>query len=296
MRSCAGPDPHIVDVLIEERARNLMQRPLLWQLVRRFLYPAIGYRQTVELIDHVQAMTGQQIFDYMSERLGLRVEATGLDYIPKTGAAIVAANHPSGIADGFAVFDAIKSVRRDLVLFANRDAVRAAPGMTDIIIPVEWMEHRRGHTRNRETVRHMVRAFRDGKLVIIFPSGRLARPTLRGLVEREWVTAPVNLAQRYACPIVPMHIAGRNSLFYYLLYAINTELKDMTLFRELLNKTGKRYRIAIGSTIEPAGDIRRLTERIRHFVAVEMAAGAVECAAGGLRNPSQAGASSGTKG
>ena len=288
--------PHIVDVLIEERAENLMRRPLLWRVVRRFLYPVIGYRQTVELIDHVQAMTGQQVFDYMSERLGLRVDVTGLDYVPKTGAAIVAANHPSGIADGFAVFDAIRSVRRDLVLFANRDALRAAPGMTDIIIPVEWMEHRRSHARNKETVRYMVRAFRDGKLVIIFPSGRLARPTLRGLVEREWVTAPVNLAQRYACPIVPMHIVGRNSLFYYLLYAINTELKDMTLFRELLNKAGTRYRIAIGSPIEPAGDIRQLTESIRHFVAMEMAAGAVECGADGCGNPGQAGASTRTNG
>ena len=221
---------------------------------------------------------------------------TGLEYIPRTGAAIVAANHPSGIADGFAVFDAIKSVRRDVVLFANRDAIRAAPRMTDIIIPVEWMEHRRSHARNKETVRYMVRAFRDGKLVIIFPSGRLARPTLRGLVEREWVTAPVNLAQRYACPIVPMHIVGRNSLVYYLLYAINTELKDMTLFRELLNKAGRPYRIAIGKPIEAAGDIRQLTESIRHFVAVEMAAGAVECGADRVRNPGQADASTRTNG
>ena len=267
---------HIVDVLIEERAEQLMQRPLIWRLVRKLLYPAIGYRQAVELIDHVQAMTGLQVFDYMSERLALGVEASGLDYLPRTGPAIVAANHPSGIADGFAVFDAVKPVRRDLVLFANRDAIRAAPGMTDIVIPVEWMEARRNHARNKETVRHMVRAFRDGKLVVIFPSGRLARPTLRGLVEREWVTAPVNLAQRFDCPILPMHITGRNSLLYYVLYAINTELKDMTLFRELLNKEGERYRIDIGQPIDPAGDIKRLTAGIRHFVAHEMAAGAVE--------------------
>ena len=267
---------HIVDVLIEERAEKLMRRPLLWRFVRQFLYPIIGYRQAVVLIDHVQAMTGLQIFDYMSERLGLGMEVRGLDYLPRSGSAVVAANHPSGIADGFAVFDAIKRVRRDLILFANRDAIRAAPGMTDIIIPVEWMEARRNHARNKETVRHMVRAFRDRKLVVIFPSGRLARPTLRGLVEREWVTAPVNLAQRFGCPILPMHIRGRNSLLYYVLYAINTELKDMTLFRELLNKEGKNYRIDIGQPIDPAGDIKRLTDDIRHFVAHEMPAGAVQ--------------------
>ena len=267
---------HIVDVLIEERAEKLMRRPLVWRLVRRFLYPVIGYRQAVELIDHVHAMSGLQIFDYMSGRLGLGVEVTGLGNVPGTGSAIVVANHPSGIADGFAVFDAVKAVRRDLILFANRDAIRAAPGMTDIIIPVEWMEARRGHARNKETVRHMVRAFREKKLVVIFPSGRLARPTLRGLVEREWVTAPVNLAQRFGCPILPMHISGRNSLLYYLLYAINTELKDMTLFRELLNKEGKNYRIDLGRPIDPSGDIKLLTKSIRHFVADEMAAGEVE--------------------
>ncbi len=267
---------HIVDVLIEERAENLMRRPLIWRSVRRFLYPVIGYRQAVALVDRVEAMTGLEILDYMSERLRLRVDVTGLDNIPRSGAAIVAANHPSGIADGIAVFDAVKSVRRDLVLFANRDAIRAASGMTDVIVPVEWMESRRNHARNKETVRSMVRAFRDGKLVVIFPSGRLARPTLKGLVEREWVTAPVNLAQRYACPIVPMHIVGRNSLLYYLLYAINTELKDMTLFRELLNKAGKRYRIEIGRPFEPVGGIREATARIQQFVTEKMPTGATE--------------------
>ena len=50
----------------------------------------------------------------------------------------------------------------------------------------------------------------------------------------------------------------------------------MTLFRELLNKEGKNYRIDIGRPIEPAGDVKRLTESIRHFVADEMAAGEVE--------------------
>ena len=267
---------HIVDTLIEERADNLMRHPALWRLVRRFLYPVIGYRQAVQLVDRVHAMSGLEIFDYLCERLDLRVETRGLEYIPRSGQGIVTANHPSGIADGFAVFDALKSVRRDIVLFANRDAIRAAPGMADMIIPVEWMEKRRDHARNRETVRHMARAFRARKLVVIFPSGRLARPTWRGLVEREWVSTPVNLAQRYGCPLLPMHIEGRNSLLYYLLYLVNTELKDMTLFRELLNKAGKRYRIAIGRAIDPDGDPRRLTALIRHFVAEEMRAGAVE--------------------
>ena len=68
-----GAMPHIVDVLIEERAEKLRQRPIVWRLVRTFLYPLIAYPRAVALIDLVQPMSGQQIFDHLSEMLRLRV-------------------------------------------------------------------------------------------------------------------------------------------------------------------------------------------------------------------------------
>ena len=266
---------HIVDVLIEERAEKLRQRPLVWRLVRTFLYPLIAYPRAVKLIDRVQPMSGQQIFDHLSEMLRLRVEMHGLDCLPATGRALVTPNHPAGIADGIALYDAIKQVRRDVVFFANRDAVRAAPNLADLVIPVEWVEERRDHARNKETVRHLVRAFREDRLVVIFPSGRLARPTLKGLVEREWTTTAVSLARKYACPMVPAHIKARNSWLYYLLYAINTELKDMTLFRELINKVGWKYRIRFAPGIDAGGssDAAQLAAEMRSFVTGPLAQG-----------------------
>ncbi len=266
---------HIVDVLIEERAARLHQRPFVWRLVRAFLYPLIAYPRAVDLIDRVQPMSGQQIFDHLSEMLRLRVEMHGLECLPAQGRALVTANHPAGIADGIALYDAIKRVRRDVVFFANRDAVRAAPNLAELVIPVEWVEERRDHARNKETVRHMVRAFRQDRLVVIFPSGRLARPSLKGLIEREWTTTAVNLARKYACPIVPAHLKARNSWLYYLLYAINTELKDMTLFRELINKERWKYRIRFGPEIDAGGssDPARLTAEMRSFVTGPLARG-----------------------
>ena len=267
--------PHIVDVLIEERAEKLRQQPFVWNLVRTFLYPLIAYPRAVALIDRVQPMSGPEIFDYLSEMLHLRVEMHGLGCLPARGRALIAANHPAGIADGIALYDAIKQVRRDVVFFANRDAVRAAPKLADSVIPVEWVDERRDHARNKETVRHMVRAFREDRLVVIFPSGRLARPSLKGLIEREWTTTAVSLARKYACPIVPAHIKARNSWLYYLLYAINTELKDMTLFRELINKQRWKYRIRFSPGIDADGDSdpAQLTAEMQAFVTGPLARG-----------------------
>jgi putative hemolysin len=265
--------PHIVDVLIEERARELMRRPLVWRLVKKLLYPLLGYDQTIHTIDTVQNMGGHEIFRYLSDTLDMKIDCEGLQHVPRSGCAVITPNHPAGIADGVAVYEALKNIRQDITFFANRDAIRAAPKLSDLVIPVEWVEEKRTRERNKETVKHMIRAFRNQRLIVIFPSGRLARPTIRGLVERVWTPTAVNLAQKYDCPIVPMHIHGRNSWLYYFLYFVNTELKDMTLFRELLHKKGQRYRIRLAAPFRPEGDSHALTLALREFVTAELPRG-----------------------
>ena len=268
-------EKHIVDVLIEERAERLMQRPAVWRFVKRYIYPLLGYDRAIEMVDQVQPLSGLGIFRHLSDELDMNVSVSGLDRVPKEGLTILMPNHPAGIADGIAVYDALKAVREDVIFFANRDAVRAAPQLEEMIIPVEWMEDRKDHTKSKQTVRTMLRAFKDQRMVVIFPSGRLARPTWRGLVERPWLSTGTSLAQKYGCPIQPLHIRGTNSALYYFLWFFNEELKDMTLFRELLNKQGQTYNLTFGEPFVPQGDPEELTPRIREFVTQDMPRGQV---------------------
>ncbi len=274
------PDKHIVDVLIEERAAGLIARPLLWRLLRPTVLPILGYRQAIEAVDYSATLSGLDVFHYVSDRIRMNVLTEGIEHIPRQGGAIIMPNHPAGIADGIAVFDALKEIREDVIFFANRDAIRAAPGLADIIIPVEWVDEKRTHGRRKETVKSMVRAFRDQRLVIIFPSGRLAQPTIRGLKERPWQSTAMNLALKYEFPVIPMHVHGRNSWVYYLFYFLHEELRDMTLFRELFNKSGQTYRITVAEGFSPRkrledfdNDLEALTEGLRRFVAEGMPAG-----------------------
>jgi putative hemolysin len=267
---------HIVDTLIEERAIKLRQNPRVWKVVQQYLYPVLGYRQAIDLIDSVQGLSGFAVFEHLSKLLNMRVTIDGLEHLPSEGRAVLMPNHPAGIADGIAVFDAIKSVRPDMTFFANRDAVRCQEQLSEIIIPVEWMEGKRNHAKSKETVRNMVKAFKDDRLIVIFPSGRLARPTPVGLIERQWLVSGVSLAQKYDCPIVPMHIKGYNSALYYFFWFLNTELKDMTLFRELLNKSGQRYHMQIGAPIRSDTEATLLTPALRKFVTTQLKRGDVE--------------------
>ena len=264
---------HIIDILIKERATRLMRHPRLWDLLRRVIYPLLLYDTAREMADVIARMDGEGAMDYLDDTLAMQVAVTGLDNIPKQGVAVVTPNHPAGIADGIAVYQALKRVRSDLTFLANRDAIRICPGFADLIVPVEWREEKRTLAKTRETLKAARAAFESERLIVIFPSGRLARPTPLGLWERPWQATAFALARKHDAPIVPMHVTGHNSLLYYLTWFLNREIKDMTLFREVINKRGGSYRLDIGEAFDPDGDPEELAKSLRRFVVYGMRRG-----------------------
>ena len=272
--------PHIIDTLIEERAIGLMRRPALWGFLKRGLYPLLLYETARKMADLVQPMSSKQAFDYLLRTLAMDISVTGLDNIPRKGLVFVTPNHPAGIADGIAVYDALRRVREDITFFANRDAIRICPALAEVIVPVEWREEERTRAKARETLRSANRAFRAERLIVVFPSGRLARPTPLGLWERPWQVTAFALAQKHGAPIVPVHIQGHNSFLYYCCWFLNREIKDMTLFREVINKRGRSYRIDVGELFESEQDPTELAPSLRRFVVRDMPRGARRFEAG----------------
>ena len=272
----ASEQKHIIEVLIEERSIKLRQYPMLWRVINLVGTKLLGYKRAVSMADAISQLSGMDAMNYLSNLLNLNIEVSGHEYVPRSGAVLVTPNHPAGIADGIAVFDVLRHVREDICFVANRDAIRVSPGLADIIIPVEWRVEERSSRKTRETVRAINHAFKDERLVVIFPSGRLAQPTLKGLKERPWFTTALNFAKKWEADVVPMHIKGHNTLLYYLVWYINDELKDMTLFRELLNKEGQNYRLTLGQSFKVGADITEQTERLKQFVLNELKTGVTQ--------------------
>lgn len=267
---------HMVDILIEERAKTLV-KSRFWPLYRAVLYPLLKEPRARQMCDAIAGLSGRAAMDYVSSILSLDVRASGLEHIPAGGRVIIASVHPTGIADGVAMFDALKEKRADLVFFANRDAIRVAPRLMDVVIPVEWVIEKRTRQRSRETLIEAKKAFTDDRCVVLFPSGRLAyMDENKRLVEREWLTSVAIFARKYDCPVVPVHIAARNSWLYYWFWKLNAELRDITLFNELLNKRGKRFDIKFGPAIPPEaldGDPVEVTKALREHAAYGVSAG-----------------------
>ena len=246
------PEPHICDVLIAERAPRLT-RSLFWPVIRPVLYKLLNYRAAVRMADAVKPLSGSGALDYMSDLMDLRVAVMNPERIPVGGRCIIVANHPTGIADGIAVFDAVRARRADAVFFANADALRVSPRLGEAVIPVEWVVAKRTREKTRATLAAAKEAFEAERCVVMFPAGRLSRVAPDGSVtDPEWAPTAASLARKYAAPVVPIHVAGPSSTLFHMFDRVSQELRDITLFHELLNKKRKAFQLKVGKPIPPS--------------------------------------------
>ena len=265
-------DQHIIDELIEERCPSFAEH-WSWPALRPVLLGALGYHKAVRWADDMRDMVGNAPFDYLVEELDMAIAVRHLERIPKTGRVVVIANHPTGLADGAAVWDVLMRVRKDVMFFANADAVRIVEGFSDTIIPVEWVQDKRSPAKTRETLKLAGQAFAEEKCIVIFPSGKLAKMVDGKLTEQDWFSTAVGLARKRKAPIVPLNIEARNSRLYYLFSRLNGELRDITLFKELVNKRRAKLSMTVGPLILPGllkGDAGEITDRLHDYVSYDL--------------------------
>ena len=178
-----------------------MSKPRLFKAIKPPLYKMLAYDAAVELADQVQPLTGREAFTQVTELINPRTQVENMSNLPETGACVVIANHPTGLADGLAVFHAIRERRPDHVYLANADALRVIPKGEDIIIPVEWVISKRTHAKARDTLLAVKAALKEERCVVIFPSGALATMSWRGLVDRPWPVSYTHLTLPTICSV-----------------------------------------------------------------------------------------------
>ena len=241
----------IIDRLIHERAPWLASQSPLTATLDTFLKFCLDYDNTVTEAKNLEHLSGTDVLNKLSTELARQVNIGDLQNIPEAGSALIVANHPTIIADAIILYKVLSTKRRDLYYFANNDNLRIFPQLEEHIAPVEWRKEKRRKSSIQATLRFIKTAIQNEKLDVIFPSGRLAKLKGFKLVERNSMTSAVTVAQKYNCRLNPVHIAARNSYLFYLFDLIHPTLRDITLFKETLNKKRFRFDVNIGPSVWP---------------------------------------------
>jgi putative hemolysin len=240
-----------LDRLIFDRAPWLASDRAAIRAVRAGLNRVLSYHDTVALAEALKDKPARHIMAAMARLVATRVTLRGAGHIPAHGAALMVANHPTGIADGLALTRVLMQRRPDAYFFANADILKLLPQLDEVITPVEWRQDRRSAAKARITLQRTKAAIADARIGIIFPSGRLAKRRGLRLVERPWMPSAASMARKYRLPVVPVHIEARNSALFYGFDLLHPSLRDITLFHEVLNKTRQRFVVTVGAPVPP---------------------------------------------
>ena len=175
---------------------------------------------------------------------------TDWERIPKTGPAVVVANHPFGAIEGIILASLLRSVRPDVKIMANY-ILRRMPEMRDIMIFVDPFATAGAASRNLKPLKESIQWLRGGGMLAVFPAGEVSHIDLRRLqiTDPKWNDTVARLVRITESPVVPLYFEGVNSMLFQILGLVHPRLRTAMLPREMLNKTNRTIRIKVGHAI-----------------------------------------------
>lgn len=201
------------------------------------------------------------------QQLDLRVETADANLlnVPKSGAAIVVANHPFGGIEGIVLANILSTVRPDVKILANK-ALKIFPELADFFIFTNPLST--GAKGNLSSLRQCQQHLEKGGLLVIFPAGRVSYPEtiFSPITDHPWNRLVGSLMNKFLCPVIPCFIGGRNRKRFYWLGHIYFRLRLLMLIREMLASDKKNIPITFGKALQiksAQGNIQMSTDLTR---------------------------------
>ncbi|MES2589978.1 MAG: 1-acyl-sn-glycerol-3-phosphate acyltransferase [Bacteroidota bacterium] len=184
--------------------------------------------------------------------LNIKVEIEGLENIPQTGGATFAMNHPLGGIDAIALLSSFESHRNDMKFIVNDLLLHIEP-LKGLFVGVNK------HGKSKEGTHQKIDdLFASGDIVCIFPAGMVSRKIKGKVRDLPWKKTFVTLSKKNNIPIIPIHISGKLSNFFYNLAKIRTFLgikvnfEMLYLANEMFKQRNTTMKFTIGKPIMPS--------------------------------------------
>jgi putative hemolysin len=161
---------------------------------------------------------------------------------------LVASNHPLGGMDGIALIHETGKIKKE-VMFPVNDLLLNLPNLYELFIPVNK------HGSNAENIKLFNGTFASDVLILYFPAGLVSRKQNKVVKDVEWKKTFLTKAKAYNRDIIPVHISGRNTNFFYNLAnfrkkaGIKANLEMLFLPDEMYKYKDKTILITFGKPI-----------------------------------------------
>lgn len=183
-------------------------------------------------------------------RIKVQVADKDLQQIPRSGPVVFVANHPHGFLDGFVLDYVLSQMRPDLKLMVN-EMIASVQGMEGRTIAVDVF----GATnrQNIKAARESTAWLKARNSLLIFPAGEVShwQPEEKRIADGLWSDFEIRCVRSTKATLVPIFIAGTNSLTFNLAGLLHAPLRTARLPVELLNKRESTVEVRIAKPIQP---------------------------------------------
>lgn len=235
-----------VEHMIQTSMPQVERDSWLYRPVKRvlsYLLHEQDFQQFAARYPHLQGLEFvEQVLDYFNFCYAVRDNE--LERIPSSGRIVIVANHPIGSLDGLALLKLVSDIRPDVKVLANQ-LLMALPPLHSLLLPVNNMT---GGTERRKLEAINQHLASEGAL-ILFPAGEVSRLTPKGIRDGKWHSGFLRLATQNKAPILPIHIAGRNSALFYSTSIFYKPLATLLLVKEMFKQRRKAISLRIGEQI-----------------------------------------------
>ena len=225
---------------------------VLPKFILNYLKRIVHEDEINDFINKNQDVMGVDFCKAVVRDFDITVNVFGLENIPRTGGVLLAGNHPLGGLDALSIVDKLTEHRTDIRFIVN-DILLNLKNLKGIFVGVNK------HGANaKKSLQEVDELFASEKAVFVFPAGLVSRRK-RGVVEDlEWKKTFVTRARKHNKPIIPVHIDGILSDFFYRLanlrmkLGIKSNIEMLYLANEQFKLKGKTVNITIGKPVEPS--------------------------------------------
>jgi putative hemolysin len=229
------------------------KNPKLYKLIPTFFLSflkRIVHQEGInEFIEANHDKNGMAFSQAIVDKFAGHVIVKGLEDLPKDQRYIFASNHPLGGLDGMVFLSTVGKLFPK-VLFPVNDILMSLDNLRAYFVPIN-----KHGAQGREAARLLEQAYASDNQILMFPAGLVSRKIKGKIVDLEWKRNFVKKAIQHQRDIVPVHISGRNTNFFYNLanwrkrLGIKVNIEMLFLPDELFKSSNKDITISFGQPI-----------------------------------------------
>lgn len=204
-----------VEKVIEGKNPRLLK--VLPKFLIKYLKKILHQEKLNGIIYRNRDKYGIEFLDAVLKEFNVNIKVIGEHHLKGDNNLVAISNHPLGGLDGMALMLAIGRCNPSISMTAN-DFLMHIDNLRSLFVPVNK------HGSNAENIESLNKTFESGKLVIFFPAGLCSRKVGSQIIDLEWKKTFLSQARKHGRDILPVHISGRNSSFFYNLARLRKKI------------------------------------------------------------------------